>query len=109
MSAALLSSNAGEVSGLTTTRLKLTPTLLVLISPMKVSTNGAGMKQLHSISCNLFNHNLPQMDVLCSILNNLLQNPYNLSNLPSRSIDNDMLFGGLARKSVSYPNWMLFV
>lgn len=107
MSAAMLST--GEVSGLTASRLKLTATILVLISPMKVSTDSAGKKQLHSISCNLFNHNVPQMDVLCSILNNLLENPYNLPNLPSRSIDNDKLFGGLARKSVSYPNRMLFV
>ena len=109
MSAAMLLSNAGEVSGLTTSRLKLTPTILVLISPMKVSTDSAGTKQLHSISCSLFNHNVPQMNVLCSILNNFLENPYNLPNLPSCSIDNDKLFGGLARKSVSYPNRMLFV
>ena len=107
MSAAMLST--GDVSGLTATRLTLTPTVLVLISPMKVSTDGAGKKQLHSISCSLFNHNVPQMDVLCSIVNNFLENPYNLPDLPSRSIENDKLFGGLARKSVSYPNRMLFV
>ena len=76
---------------------------------MKVSTDSAGRKQLRSISCSLFNHNVPQMNVLCSILNNFLENPYNLPNLPSRSIENNKLFGGLARKSVSYPNWMLFV
>ena len=76
----------------------------MLLSPMKVSTTSDGTVHLHSLSCNLFNHNQPQSNVHCSILNNLLNNPYKMPNLPSPSIDNDMLVGGLARRLVSKLN-----
>ena len=78
----------------------------MLLSPMKVSTTSDGTEHLHSLSCNLFNHNHPQSNVHCLILNNLLQNPYKMSNLPRPSIDNDILVGGLARKLVSKLNKM---
>ena len=103
-----LTNNKDELSWLSNVRMALSPSTLMLLLPMGVSSRSNGSTYLLTISCDRFNHNYPQSKVHSSITNNLLNNPYGLCSLPQSSIDNDAFFGGLAKKLVSYPSRLRF-